>query len=245
MLRAKPQRHRDTEKAQGQSPGVCPQIAQMTQIHRNATQRRKDAKAQRESTELDRSARSRPHCGWEPVGRNAATNTRVRSSASPHRPALSESAGLASHAEQRLAFEQARLRRDRRATRLRPWVLPEHVGASAGAKIVWDERLRSEQTIFAPGAGDHRIAGVAAAPLQVPLFTQESPLCAFASLRLCVLFRIRIWVNLGYLWTQSNASAPLRFLPSPDLRDLWAGPVRSPWRATHNLKLKTQNSNSQ
>ena len=49
--------------------------------------------------------------------------------------------------------------------------------ASDGVKTVWDERSRSEQTGFATGAGDHRIAGVAAAPHRATSPTQGTLLC--------------------------------------------------------------------
>ena len=101
-----PQRHRDTEKTQSQPPTSQPR-------------RHEDTKESQRP--LDRPARSRPHCGRGPLGRATVPNASVRRSHSTQRPALSESAGLASHVDQNLAFEQARPRRDRRAA-----------GASAG-----------------------------------------------------------------------------------------------------------------
>ena len=49
--------------------------------------------------------------------------------------------------------------------------------ASAGVKTVWDERSRSEQAGFAPGGGDHRIAGVSAVPLRAASLKQVPLLC--------------------------------------------------------------------
>jgi hypothetical protein len=208
MLRAKPQRHRGTETAQSHPPGVCLQITQIaiaTQRKDAKTQRRKarkerrgaEAQRRRENPrQPDHPARSRPPGGRGPLGRATVPNASVRRSHSTQRPALSESTGLASRVDQNLAFEQARMRRDRRAA-----------SASAGAKTVWDERLRSEQTGFAPGAGDHRIAGVAAAPFQA-----TSPTPAALPLRLCVFAFLHSFLP-GWAALRLCAFAPLRFLP--------------------------------
>jgi hypothetical protein len=115
---AKPQRHRGTEKTQSRPPGVCPQITQMTQIHRNTTQRRKGAETQRDSRKLDRPARSRPPGGQGPLGVATAPGASAHRGAPTQRHALSESARLASHVDKRSTFEQARPRRDRRALRV-------------------------------------------------------------------------------------------------------------------------------
>jgi len=109
----------------------------------------------------------------------------------PARPALSESAGLASRVDQTSAFEQVRTRRDRRAA-----------SASAAVKHGGDESLRSEQTGFAPGADDHWIAGVAAAPLRATSPTQVSPplcLCVFAPLRFFLCAPLRVSVPLWFV----------------------------------------------
>ncbi len=130
MLRAKPQRHRGTEKAQSQPPTSQPRSHEDTKTSQSL---------------LDRPARSRPPGGRGPVGRAAVPNASVRGSGSPHRPALSASAGLASHVDQRFAFEQVRPRRDRRAA-----------GASAGGKSDRDGCLHPERSGFSPGAGASR-----------------------------------------------------------------------------------------
>jgi hypothetical protein len=49
--------------------------------------------------------------------------------------------------------------------------------ASAGGKSDRDGCLHPERSSFPPGAGDHRIAGVAAAPLRATSPTEVSPLC--------------------------------------------------------------------
>ncbi len=109
MLRAQPQRHRDTETAQNQPPTSQPR-------------RHEDTKTSQ--SPLDRPARSRPPGGRGPLGRVTSPNASVRRSHSTQRPALSESAGLASQAfsdwdgSQTLALEQARPRRGRRALRV-------------------------------------------------------------------------------------------------------------------------------
>jgi hypothetical protein len=125
-----PQRHRDTEKTQSQPPTSQPR-------------RHEDTKESQRP--LDRPARSRPHCGRGPLGRATVPNASVRRSHSTQRPALSESAGLASHVDQNLAFEQARPRRDRRAA-----------GASAGGKSDRDGYSHPERSGFSPGAGASR-----------------------------------------------------------------------------------------
>jgi len=128
MLRTKPQRHRGTEKTQSQPPTSQPR-------------RHEDTKTSQSL--LDRPARSRPPGGQGPLGRATVPNASVRRSHSTQRPALSESAGLASRLDQTFAFEQARIRRDRRAA-----------SASAGGKSDRDGCLHPERSGFSPGAGD-------------------------------------------------------------------------------------------
>ncbi len=151
MLRAKPQRHRGTETAQSQPPTSQPR-------------RHEDTKTSQ--SPLDHPARSRPPGGQGPLGAGATSDASARSCTHSQRPALSESAGLASHVDRNLAFEQARMRRDRRAA-----------SASAGGKSDRDGCLHPERSGFSPGAGDLRIAGVAAAPLRATSSPQESLLC--------------------------------------------------------------------
>ncbi len=94
------------------------------QRHRDGTERAAHiatTKTQRHEgiTKLPRlPARSRPPGGQGPLGAGAASDASVRISTHSQRPALSESAGLASRVDQRPAFEQVRLRRDRRARRV-------------------------------------------------------------------------------------------------------------------------------
>ena len=102
------------------------------------------------------------------------------------RPALSESAGLASLVDQIIAFKLALLRRDRRAA-----------GASAGGKSDRDGCLHPERSGFSPGAGDHRIAGVAAVPLQATLPKQVPLLCV---LRVFVVATVFASVSSVSLW---------------------------------------------
>ena len=164
-----------------------------------------DPRRHEEIAKLSRSSVEVPTAGGpEPVGRAAAPNASVRSSASPHRPALSESAGVASRVDQRFAFEQVRTRRDRRAA-----------GASAGTKAVWDERLRSEQAAFAPGVGDHQIAGVAAAPLRAPSSTQVPLLCVLRAFVVATKWTSVSSVPLWFLLRISHhpSTAPLRSFP--------------------------------
>jgi hypothetical protein len=130
MLRAKPQRHRDTGKAQSQPPTSQPR-------------RHEDTKTSQSL--LDSPARSRPPGGRGPLGAGAASDASTRSCTHSQRPALSESAGLASRVDQRSTFEQARLRRDRRAA-----------SASAGGKSDRDGCLHPERSGFSPGAGESR-----------------------------------------------------------------------------------------
>jgi hypothetical protein len=102
-----------------------------------------------------------------------------------------ESADLASHVDQNLAFEQARLRRDRRAA-----------SASAGGKSDRDGCLHPERSGFSPGAGDLRIAGVAAASLQVTSPTPVSRplhLCASAPLRFLSVASLCVSVPLWFV----------------------------------------------
>ena len=93
-------------------------------------------------------------------------------------------AGLASHSvcgwdgTRTLAFEQSRLRRDRRA-----------MGTSAGGKTDSEGCWHPELAGFSTAAGERQITGVSAAPLRATSFTQEPP-----PLRLCVFFRVRICV---------------------------------------------------
>ncbi len=204
-----PQRHRGTETAQSQPPGVCPQITQMTQIaiatqrkgaetqRRKARKERRGAEAQRRREnprQPDRPASSRPPGGRGPVGRAAVPNASVRRSHSTQRPALSESAGLASHVDKRSTFEQALLWRERRAP-----------GAPAGAETVWDERLRSDQTGFAPGAGDrdrrrfrHTTPGNLVTAGTTPLrLCVSAPLRFFLCVSLCVSVPLWFFRCLG------------------------------------------------
>ncbi len=162
--------------------------------HRASCRRRnhEDTKTRRNHKATRLPARSRPPGGQGPVGRAAAPNASVRSSDSPHRPALSESAGLASQTfsdwagSQTLALEQARPRRNRRAA-----------SASAGGKSDRDGCLHPERSGFSPGAGDLRIAGVAAAPLQATSPTQVSLLCV---LRVFVVATVLASVSSVPLW---------------------------------------------
>jgi len=160
------------------------------------TQRRKGAEAQRRRG-AKRSVEARTsgenpaaHGAREPVGRGAAPNASVRSSASPHRPALSESAGLASHSflkwdgTQTIAFENINPRRNLRAA-----------SAQAGGKPDRDEHWYSKRSGFSPAAGDREIAGVSAG-------TPGN------------------FINAGNAPLRLRASAPLRRLPTPDLRHL-------------------------
>lgn len=143
--------HRDTERAQSQLP---------RQNHEDTKTRR-----HHEAPSIVQRGPGR-RTAAEPLGRTTAPNASVRCSGSTQRHALSESACLASHVDQRFAFEQARPRRNQRA-----------LGALAGVKPGGYERLRSEQTGFAPGAGDNQIAGNSAAPLRATSPTQVSLLC--------------------------------------------------------------------
>ena len=184
-------------------PGVYPQMTRRaiatqrkgakTQSSEK-TQRCGDAETQR-GAEATRTSgeNSTAHGGRVSLVRTAVPNAGVRPSSSTQRPALAQSAGLTSHADQNLAFEQARLRRNRRTG-----------GASAGGKSDRDERWRSKRSGFSTAPGDREIAGISASSLRAPSQMQEAPLCAFASLRLCVVFRVRIWVNLGDLWAESG-----------------------------------------
>jgi hypothetical protein len=180
-----PQRHRDTEK----------------------TQRRRDAETQRRKARKKRrgaEARRRPEATRSPgevsaSGRPGTTgpsdcSERKRSS-QPLDPSGLRSRGAQAPPLTLISCSRSskvRLRRDRRAIRLRPWATPGQVGASAGGKSDRDGCLHPERSGFSPGAGDHRIAGVTADPLEAISSTPASPLCAFASLRLCVGFRGRV-----------------------------------------------------
>ncbi len=125
----------------------------MTQIHRTRptteTQRHREntepaghvttTKTQRHEdiTKLTRlPARSRPPGGRGPLGVGAASDASARSCTHSQRPALSESAGLASRVDQRSAFEQGRIRRDRRALRVgRGKVRPRRMLASGAVGL--------------------------------------------------------------------------------------------------------------
>ncbi len=102
IAKDEPQRHRDTERAQSRVS--------------SQPRRHKDTKTSQSS--LDRPARSRPPGGQGPLGAGAASDASARSCTHSQRPALSESAGLASRVDQSSAFEQVRMRRDRRARRV-------------------------------------------------------------------------------------------------------------------------------
>jgi hypothetical protein len=151
-----PQRHRDTERAQSQPPTSQPR-------------RLKDTKETQSPLDYRRGTGRQMTAGL--LGRSASPNASVRCSVSTQQPALSESAGLAS----RTFCDGVGLKR-RRSSR------HDHGGtdapcASAGGKSDRDGCLHPERSGFSPGAGDHRIAGVAAAPLRATSSPQVSHLC--------------------------------------------------------------------
>jgi hypothetical protein len=143
-------------------------------------------------------ARSRPPGGRGPLGRPTDPNASVRRRGSTQQPAFSESAGLASRVDQRSAFERVRMRRDRRAA-----------GASAGGKSDRDGCLHPERSGFSPDAGDPGSPALPPAPL-ANSFEWAPPLCAFASLSLCVVFRLRTClICLIYGQATSPTQVPL------------------------------------
>jgi hypothetical protein len=188
-----PQRHRDTEKAQSQPPAH-------TYRRRKSTQRRGAAETQRESRQLDRPARSRPPGGRISLARTAALNANVHRGSPGQRPALSESAGLASHVDQNPAFEQVRTRRDRRAIRLRPWATPRHVGASAGGKSDRDGCSHPERSGFSPGAGASRHCRRSTPGKLATAGTAPLRLCTSAPLRFLSAVRLCVSVPLWFSW---------------------------------------------
>ncbi len=140
-----PQRHRDTEMH-----------------HREKTQRRRDAERPRK---LEPPVRTRPATAvesrWpEPLFRTPAFGTAVRT----QRPALSESAGLVFHVDQNFAFEQARLRRDRRTG-----------GASAGGKSTdTSAGVRVDARPAVPGPSRRPVTSPR---YQTPIWVIWVPLC--------------------------------------------------------------------
>ncbi len=114
----------------------------------------------------------RPPGGRGPLGRPTAPNASVRHRGSTQRPALSESAGLASRVDQWFAFEQVRLRRDRRAQARRPGESPTGTDAC----------IRS-------GRAFHRVPAIIGSPAFPPFHSgqprqrRHRSLCAFAPLR--------------------------------------------------------------
>ena len=172
-------------------PGVCPQITQIDpDSHRNTTQRRKDAKAQspeetrrgggaetQRGAEATRSSgeNSTAHGGRVSLSRTAVPNAGVRPSSSTQRPALSESAGLASQTElgpigtRTITFEYGKPRRHRRTG-----------GASAGGSPTeTNAGVRS-------GWAFHRYPAIVRSPVFPPHHSGQHPKRRkrpFASLR--------------------------------------------------------------
>ena len=99
----KPQRHRDTERAQSQLPRHNHEDTKTRRHHKAPSVVRRGP---------------RPPGGQGPLEADASSDASARSCTHSQRPALSESAGLASRVDQRSAFERVRRRRDRRARRV-------------------------------------------------------------------------------------------------------------------------------
>ncbi len=122
-------------------------------------------------------ARSRPPGGRGPLGAGAASDASARSCTHSQRPALSESAGLASRVDQTFAFEQVRMRRDRRALRVgRGKVRPRRMLAS-GAVGLFTGGWRSS---------DRRLP---AAPLRATSPTEAPLLCVLCVFVVATILR--------------------------------------------------------
>ena len=173
IAKDKPQRHRDTERTQSRPPTSQPR-------------RHKDTKTSQSS--LDRPARSRPPGGRGPLGAGAASDASARSCTHSQRPALSESAGLASRVDQSSTFEQARPRRDRRALR---------VGRG-------EVRLGRMLAFGADGLR-HRVPAIIGSPALPPLHSGQPRRRRFRSF----VFFVSSWLRWSLL---SVSSVPLWFI---------------------------------
>ena len=208
MLRAQPQRHRGTETAQSQPPGVCPQITQMTQIHRTGqtteAQRRHRANRPRHNHEDTKTRRNHkatrssgevPAAGRPGTAGSGCSLGRKRPDQHPlpaacalgeRRPRLSNFfwLGWVSNAGARAGTTTAGPTRPARRPGRR---------SSGTNACVRSRRASSREAAIT-------IAGVAAAPLRATSSPQAPLLCAFASLRLCVFFSVSPSVSSVPLW---------------------------------------------
>ena len=150
MLWAKPQRHRDTEKAQ--SPPHPRHNHEDTKTQRKHKARPPTQKRREDLTGFLRVARFQPSDGREPLGRDTAPNTSVHLGVPAQRLALIE------RKPRHLSFlfssdgvhasptpYEGKERQNRRA-----------FGTAAGVKRCDDERSRSRFASFSPAAGDPR-----------------------------------------------------------------------------------------
>ncbi len=181
----KPQRHRDTEKAQSPS---------QTRRHKDT----KTSQRRRASTRIQRVARSWPPNGDQgPLERAPVPIASDRHWSSFQRPALGERrprhfSPLFNDWKGHTSFPDWReARRNRRAP-----------GASAGGKPGCNERLRSEQSGFLPAVGDRQIAGCSAVnPRRTRITSATNPLClrvfvfamSFSVFLLCV--SVPLWFS--------------------------------------------------
>ncbi len=121
----------DTERTHSQLPSSQPRRHKVTKTSQSS---------------LDYRRGLRPPGGRRPLGAGAASDASARSCTHSQRPALSESAGLASRVDQRSAFEQVRIRRDRRALRVaRGKVRPRRMLASGTVGLFTGSRRSSDR----------------------------------------------------------------------------------------------------